>query len=165
MGANVFSWTLCLYLLLSVSRVYNSTPRDWILFLPLALMCLVDIGVLQSLVLHHRVRVLWVISTVIGVILGGVLARFALQPLDRLMFTPFYNLSLGAIIGLIVGLAQWGFLRQYRRGCLLWMLANLLGAGVCGVFSLPFSFPGALIGTALMACLTGLTLLRLAPHK
>lgn len=54
---------------------------------------------------------------------------------------------------------------QYRRGYLLWMIANLLGAGVCEVFSLPFSLPGALIGTALMAGLTGLTLLRLAPYK
>lgn len=154
-----------MYLLFSVSRLYNATPRDWILFLPLALIGLLDIGVLQSLVLHHRLQVSWVVSTMIGVILGGVLARFALQPLDMLIYTPFYNLLLGALIGLILGLAQWGFLRNYRRGCLIWMMANLLGAAVCGVFSLPFSFPGALIGTALMAGLTGLTLLRLAPNK
>lgn len=163
-AVNVFAWTLCLYLLRSVSVSYNYTLRDWILFLPLTLMCLVDIGVLQSLALHRRVQLAWVVSVVLGVSLGGLLGLFALHPLDALRFTPFYNLLVGAAIGLLLGLAQWGFLRQYRRGWLMWIIANLLGSAVCAVFSLPFNWPGVLIGTALMACLTGLTLLRLAPR-
>jgi len=112
------------------------------------------LGVLQWLVLQHRIRhaVRWILASAMGSTLGGIFGYF-IAPLN------LPSLS-GLVVGLTVGIAQWLILRQEILWAGWWIPISVI-AWITGIGFVPGLFStGAVAGA-----ISGLALVFLLPNQ
>ncbi len=95
---------------------------------PPLLVAAVVLGLAQWFVLHHQLRSAapWVVVTGAGLIAGSS-SLLTLPYVDSLIL-----LRLSPVIGLIVGIAQWLYLRRHLQQAGWWVLASVIGFGLWG---------------------------------
>lgn len=111
------------------------------------------LGILQWLVLQHRIRQAWrwILASAIGWAIGGSIGYF-IAPLDPGILT-------GLVIGAAAGIAQWLILRQENFWAGWWIPISLI-AWTTGLGMVPGLFStGALAGA-----ISGLALVLLLPN-
>jgi len=152
--ANVVGWLACLYL----TRVRIEAV---LIIALLEALGAFGLGLAQRWALRRFIHIgwWWVFDTLLGVLCGVTLAYFVAPLLDGLWFK-WQNLIIGALVGLVLGAAQWLVLGRYFRGGRLWISANLVGGALCGFLSLPLTPQGALLGGVALGLITGWALLR-----
>jgi hypothetical protein len=145
--ANVAGWSLGLYLgSLALSRAGG---------VPGLLLAGAVAGLLAGTAQTLALRTLWTVPLRRWVLLstaGGALAALPVfLALPALIAGQGVGLTImGALFGLIFGLAQSGALRSGQDRAILWALANLFGGGLCALLS-----PGGIISGVPVCCTPG----------
>jgi len=105
------------------------------------------IGILQGIVLQHRIRKSWqwILATAVGWMLGSFIILFVVpQGMDFLA---------GAVAGLAMGTAQWVILRREIQWSGWWIVMNVV-AWTTGMAFLP----GILLTGTMVGAITGIAL-------
>ena len=100
------------------------------------------LGVSQWFVLKRRIPKSgwWILATIVGIVGGIALVGVAVQAISNITgqewnwdYLPAL-LTFYLLIGLLLGLAQLPILWRHFRGAVLWLLANMFGWLVLGLF-------------------------------
>jgi hypothetical protein len=121
------------------------------------------IGVIQYLLLSLRLPRMgwWILTTTLGwsLVFLGLGLRY--NPLGNVVIieSVWYSMAAGIIIGLIIGLAQWGILQVHLPHAAWWIPVNMLGFGVAGlIFDGISSIWEALVAFTATSFFTGILL-------
>jgi len=129
-----------------------ATTLGWILgrfLLPNLAFVIIGIalGVLQWLVLQHRIRnaVRWILATALGWTIGATILRFALpEGMDFLA---------GVLVGVTTGIAQWFVLRNELHWAGWWIVISIVG-WITGIALLP----GVMLTGVMAGIITGIAM-------
>ncbi len=170
LGANLLGWTVGQVFYQSLGRFWGRWPLSLIVGAAALLLMGLTLGALQALVLFHRVLGVyaWIVATGFGLLLGSLAGiYFLLLYLNAPAPFDWSGLAQGALLGLVLGAAQWLVLRRSIERASWWVAANtvawslgflaasLLSGGPGSAASalsiaIPGAVSGALTGVALM---------------
>lgn len=125
-------------------------------------------GILQKSLLKEQfiISSFWIYSLVIGFVLSELISGIILWRLDILRGqlnvlnseNPFPEAAVFAFAGLIIGLFQWSILRHNFKKSAYWVIASMLGWGIC-ILATILSDLAFFLGALLYGAITGATLL------
>jgi hypothetical protein len=101
------------------------------------------LGVQQYFMLRFRLAKMawWILTAVLGWALAWLGISLRSMPLDAIVIprSAGYAMAAGAVLGILIGLAQWLLLRGRLNGAGWWIPANMLGFGTAGYLFSDFS--------------------------
>jgi hypothetical protein len=180
LGIIPLSYIISLIAVLAVHTAFGFNMTEWGTPLSQTLMQIaggavigLGTGVYQRSLLRKLfdVKSSWIYALIIGftiteLIAGIILWKMGLNrgELRFIEFKPIPESLIFACAGLLIGLLQWTILRKYFTKSGFWILASLLGWGICIIVTL-ISIWAFFIGALLYGAITNATLLWIMQKK